>query len=97
MVVLDVQTGEVLALANYPSYDPGDRKNLSGAQLRNRALTDTFEPGSTMKPFVVALGAGDRPRHADDDDPDRARQHHASPARTITRRAPARRADAWPR
>jgi cell division protein FtsI (penicillin-binding protein 3) len=53
VVVLDVQTGEVLALANYPSYTPGDRRNLSGAQLRNRALTDTFEPGSTMKPFIV--------------------------------------------
>ncbi|MBK6296321.1 MAG: penicillin-binding protein 2 [Rhodoferax sp.] len=55
VVVLDVLTGEVLALANYPSYSPGKRQNLSGAQLRNRALTDTFEPGSTMKPFVVAL------------------------------------------
>ena len=53
VVVLDVQTGEVLALANYPSFTPGDRSNLSGAQLRNRALTDTFEPGSTMKPFVI--------------------------------------------
>jgi cell division protein FtsI (penicillin-binding protein 3) len=53
VVVLDAQTGEVLALANYPSYSPADRRNLSGAQLRNRALTDTFEPGSTMKPFVV--------------------------------------------
>jgi cell division protein FtsI (penicillin-binding protein 3) len=55
VVVLDVQTGEVLALANYPSYSPNDRQNLSGGQLRNRALTDTFEPGSTMKPFTVAL------------------------------------------
>lgn len=55
VVVLDVQTGEVLALANYPSYSPAKRTNLSGAQLRNRALTDTFEPGSTMKPFVIAL------------------------------------------
>jgi cell division protein FtsI (penicillin-binding protein 3) len=55
VVVLDVQTGEVLALANYPSFNPGNRQNLSGAQLRNRALTDTFEPGSTMKPFVAAL------------------------------------------
>ena len=53
VVVLDAQTGEVLALANVPSYSPSDRRNLSGAQLRNRALTDTFEPGSTMKPFVV--------------------------------------------
>jgi cell division protein FtsI (penicillin-binding protein 3) len=54
VVVLDVLTGEVLALANYPSFDPGDRRNLSGNQLRNRALTDTFEPGSTMKPFIAA-------------------------------------------
>jgi cell division protein FtsI (penicillin-binding protein 3) len=55
VVVLDVHTGEVLALANYPSYSPSNRQNLTGAQLRNRALTDTFEPGSTMKPFIVAL------------------------------------------
>jgi cell division protein FtsI (penicillin-binding protein 3) len=55
VVVLDVHTGEVLALANYPSYVPGKRQNLTGAQLRNRALTDTFEPGSTMKPFIAAL------------------------------------------
>lgn len=55
VVVLDVQSGEVLALANFPSYSPGDRSNLSGAQLRNRALTDTFEPGSTMKPFIISL------------------------------------------
>lgn len=55
IVVLDVQSGEVLALANYPSYSPENRGKLSGEQLRNRALTDTFEPGSTMKPFVVGL------------------------------------------
>jgi len=54
VVVLDVQTGEILALANYPSYDPGERGKRTGEQLRNRALTDIFEPGSTMKPFVVA-------------------------------------------
>lgn len=55
IVVLDAKTGEVLALANLPAYNPNNRGNLSGAQLRNRALTDTFEPGSTMKPFTVAL------------------------------------------
>jgi cell division protein FtsI (penicillin-binding protein 3) len=55
VVVLDSQTGEVLALANYPSYDPSNRSSLSGGSLRNRALTDVFEPGSTMKPLVVAL------------------------------------------
>ncbi|MCW5667021.1 MAG: penicillin-binding protein 2 [Piscinibacter sp.] len=55
VVVLDVQTGEVLALANYPSYAPGDRRNLNREQMRNRALTDSFEPGSTMKPFIVGL------------------------------------------
>ena len=54
-VVLDTQTGEILALANYPSYNPNDRKNLSGEQLRNRVLTDTFEPGSTMKPLTVSI------------------------------------------
>ena len=54
VVVLDARSGEVLALANYPSYTPSDRRNLTGAQLRNRALTDTFEPGSTVKPFIAA-------------------------------------------
>ena len=54
-IVLDVQTGEVLALVNLPAYNPNDRSVLTGAQLRNRVLTDTFEPGSTLKPFTVAL------------------------------------------
>jgi cell division protein FtsI (penicillin-binding protein 3) len=54
VVVLDARSGEVLALANFPSYTPADRRNLSGEQLRNRALTDTFEPGSTVKPFIAA-------------------------------------------
>ena len=53
-VVLDTQTGEILALANYPSYNPNDRRYLTGEQLRNRALTDMFEPGSTIKPFTVS-------------------------------------------
>ena len=55
VVVLDAVTGEVLALANYPSYVPDKRQNLSGGQLRNIALTDVFEPGSTMKPFTIGL------------------------------------------
>ncbi len=54
VVVLDAVTGELLAMANYPSFDPNNRQNLSGEQLRNRAMTDVFEPGSTMKPFTVA-------------------------------------------
>lgn len=55
VVVLDVHSGEVLAMANYPSYSPDQRSSLSPAQMRNRALTDTFEPGSTIKPFIAAL------------------------------------------
>ena len=55
VVVLDAHTGEVLALANHPSYVPDDRRNLTGEQLRNRALTDVFEPGSTMKPITIGL------------------------------------------
>jgi len=54
VVVVDAQTGELLAMANYPSYDPNDRRNLTGEQLRNRAMTDVFEPGSTMKPITIA-------------------------------------------
>jgi cell division protein FtsI (penicillin-binding protein 3) len=53
--VLDARNGEILALANYPSFDPNDRARLTGRQLRNRAVVDTFEPGSTIKPVVVAL------------------------------------------
>jgi cell division protein FtsI (penicillin-binding protein 3) len=55
LVAIDVRTGEVLALANVPSFNPNNRARLSGAQLRNRAVTDVFEPGSTLKPFTVAL------------------------------------------
>ena len=55
IVVIDIKTGEVLALANLPTYNPNDRSILTGAQLRNRVMTDTFEPGSTLKPFTIAL------------------------------------------
>ena len=53
-VILDTRTGEVLAMANQPSYNPNNRKKLSSYRLRNRAVTDVFEPGSTIKPFTVA-------------------------------------------
>ncbi len=54
VIVLDVASGEVLALANWPSYDPNVRGRLAPDAIRNRVITDTFEPGSTMKPFAVA-------------------------------------------
>jgi cell division protein FtsI (penicillin-binding protein 3) len=54
-IVIDARSGEILALANWPTYNPNNRHGLSGAQLRNRAITDTFEPGSVMKPFTAAL------------------------------------------
>jgi cell division protein FtsI (penicillin-binding protein 3) len=53
-VALDVETGEVLAMVNQPSYNPNNRGKLRPEQMRNRAVTDMFEPGSTMKPFTVA-------------------------------------------
>ena len=59
-VVLDVHTGEVLALANYPTYNPNDRSKLTGEQLRNRVMTDSFEPGSTLKPFTVGLALDEK-------------------------------------
>ncbi|HEX4879406.1 MAG TPA: penicillin-binding protein 2 [Limnobacter sp.] len=54
-VVLDAKTGELLAMANIPTYDPNNRGSLHGEKLRNRVFTDMFEPGSTLKPFGVAL------------------------------------------
>ncbi len=54
-IVLDVATGEVLALANWPTYNPNQRKGIVSQQMRNRALVDTYEPGSIFKPFTVAL------------------------------------------
>lgn len=54
IVVLDVNTGEIYAMANYPSFNPNDRSQYQAYKLRNRAITDTFEPGSTVKPLVVS-------------------------------------------
>jgi cell division protein FtsI (penicillin-binding protein 3) len=54
LVVIDAKTGEILALANWPTYNPNRRDKVARDKMRNRALTDTFEPGSTMKPFTVA-------------------------------------------
>ncbi|MGD9600725.1 MAG: peptidoglycan D,D-transpeptidase FtsI family protein [Gammaproteobacteria bacterium] len=54
MVILDARTGELLALANQPSFNPNNRGALKGEYFRNRAVTDLFEPGSTIKPFTVA-------------------------------------------
>jgi cell division protein FtsI (penicillin-binding protein 3) len=60
LVILDVQTGEILALANWPTYNPNARNKVAREKMRNRALTDVFEPGSTLKPFTIAaaLDAG---------------------------------------
>jgi cell division protein FtsI (penicillin-binding protein 3) len=54
IVVLDIHTGDVLAMANQPSYNPNNRSNINVAHLRNRAITDVFEPGSTMKLATIA-------------------------------------------
>ncbi|MGH8800006.1 MAG: peptidoglycan D,D-transpeptidase FtsI family protein, partial [Casimicrobiaceae bacterium] len=60
LVMLDASTGEILALANVPTYNPNNRRRAARDRMRNRALTDTFEPGSTLKPFTIAaaLDAG---------------------------------------
>ena len=54
LCILDAKTGEILALANWPTYNPNRRDKVARDRMRNRALTDTFEPGSTMKPFTIA-------------------------------------------
>ena len=54
LVILDVRTGEILALANWPTYNPNRRDKVARDRMRNRALTDVFEPGSTLKPFTIA-------------------------------------------
>ena len=54
VVVTDVRTGEVLAMSSWPTYDPNSRRSVKFENIRNRVITDTFEPGSTMKPFAIA-------------------------------------------
>ena len=54
LVILDTRTGEILALANWPTYNPNARNRVTREAMRNRALTDVFEPGSTLKPFTIA-------------------------------------------
>jgi cell division protein FtsI (penicillin-binding protein 3) len=56
VIVIDVDTGEVLAMVNQPAYNPNDREQLKPALYRNRAATDIFEPGSSIKPFIIAAG-----------------------------------------
>ena len=73
IVVLDAQTGEVMALVNLPAYNPNNRAGMSGSRSRNRALTDVFEPGSTLKPFTIAAGPGSGGNKAGHCFPDGAR------------------------
>jgi cell division protein FtsI (penicillin-binding protein 3) len=56
VVVADCTNGEIIALVSYPTYDPNDRSTVQFDRIRNRVLTDSFEPGSTMKPFAIAKG-----------------------------------------
>lgn len=66
VVMLNVHTGEVLAMANQPSYNPNNRSDLTPSHMRNRAITDVFEPGSTVKPLTVvaALESGQYQPHS---------------------------------
>jgi cell division protein FtsI (penicillin-binding protein 3) len=65
VVVLDVDTGEVLAMVNQPAYNPNDRDQVAASRYRNRAATDIFEPGSSIKPFVAAAGIASGRYHPD--------------------------------
>jgi cell division protein FtsI (penicillin-binding protein 3) len=64
-VVVDVQTGEILAMVNQPAYNANDRGQVAPSRYRNRAATDLFEPGSSIKPFVAAAGIASGRYHAD--------------------------------
>src|SRR5690606_8184072 len=63
--VLDIDTGEVLAMVNQPAYNPNDRDQVAASRYRNRAVTDIFEPGSSIKPFVAAAGLASGRYHGD--------------------------------
>jgi cell division protein FtsI (penicillin-binding protein 3) len=65
VVVLDVETGEVLAMVNQPAFNPNDREQYLPSRYRNRATNDFFEPGSSIKPFVVAAGMKTGRFHSD--------------------------------
>ncbi|MBL7004293.1 MAG: penicillin-binding protein 2 [Gammaproteobacteria bacterium] len=64
-ILIKAKTGEILAMVNQPSYNPNDRGSMKSSHLRNRAITDMFEPGSTMKPFAVAAALDHKIYHAD--------------------------------
>lgn len=64
-LLLNAKTGEVLAMVNRPTFNPNDRKSMKSNQLRNRAVTDLFEPGSTMKPFTMAAALDKKIYHSD--------------------------------
>lgn len=65
IVVLDIDSGEVLAMVNQPAYNPNDRDQVAAARYRNRAVTDIFEPGSSIKPFIAAAGLASGRYHRD--------------------------------
>jgi cell division protein FtsI (penicillin-binding protein 3) len=64
VVVLDVDTGEVIAMVNQPAYNPNDRDQVAASRYRNRAATDIFEPGSSIKPFIAAAAVASGRYHA---------------------------------
>jgi cell division protein FtsI (penicillin-binding protein 3) len=64
VIVLDIETGEVLAMVNQPAYNPNDRDQVAASRYRNRAATDIFEPGSSIKPFIAAAGIASGRYHA---------------------------------
>ncbi|MGL6070105.1 peptidoglycan D,D-transpeptidase FtsI family protein [Craterilacuibacter sp.] len=92
VVVLDGKTGEILAMANYPSFNPNNRMRLDPEMRRNRAVIDMFEPGSTMKPFPVAMALENgkvKPTTVMDTNtyrigPATVRDSHAKPLMTVT-------------